>query len=153
MQIYLDHGATTPTRPEAIALMHEVMTSQWGNPSSLHAWGERSTMAIERARLMVANLINGEAENIIFTSGGTEADNGALFGVARQYAQPQHMIVSSVEHSAIGLARTNGMANYPFSRRSFWQDRSAIPARGITTQYGFGIDHLRPKRSGHYPGH
>jgi cysteine desulfurase len=101
MQIYLDHGATTPTRPEAISLMHEVMTSQWGNPSSLHAWGERSTMAIERARLMVANLINGEAENIIFTSGGTEADNLALFGVARQYAQPQHMVISSVEHSAI----------------------------------------------------
>ncbi len=101
MQIYLDHGATTPTRPEVIALMHEVMTANWGNPSSLHAWGERSTMAIERARLMVANLINGEAENIIFTSGGTEADNLALFGVARQYPQPQHMIVSSVEHSAI----------------------------------------------------
>jgi cysteine desulfurase len=101
MQIYLDHGATTPTRPEAIALMHEVMNAQWGNPSSLHAWGERSTMAIERARLMVANLINGEAENIIFTSGGTEADNLALFGVARQYPQPQHMVISTVEHSAI----------------------------------------------------
>jgi cysteine desulfurase len=101
MQIYLDHGATTPTRPEAIALMHEVMNAQWGNPSSLHAWGERSAMAIERARLMVANLINGEAENIIFTSGGTEADNLALFGVARQYPQPQHMVISTVEHSAI----------------------------------------------------
>ncbi len=101
MQIYLDHGATTPTRPEAIALMHEVMTAQWGNPSSLHAWGERSAMAIERARLMVANLIGGEAENIIFTSGGTEADNLALFGVARQYPQPQHMVISAVEHSAI----------------------------------------------------
>ncbi len=101
MQIYLDHGATTPTRPEAIALMHEVMAAQWGNPSSLHTWGERSAMAIERARLMVANLINGEAENIIFTSGGTEADNLALFGVARQYSQPQHMVISTVEHSAI----------------------------------------------------
>jgi cysteine desulfurase len=81
--------------------MQEVMAAQWGNPSSLHAWGERSAMAIERARLMVANSINGEAENIIFTSGGTEADNLALFGVARQYSQPQHLIVSSVEHSAI----------------------------------------------------
>jgi cysteine desulfurase len=101
MQIYLDHGATTPTRPEAIALMHEVMNAQWGNPSSLHAWGERSAMVIERARLMVANLINGEAERIIFTSGGTEADNLALFGVARQYPQPQHMVISTVEHSAI----------------------------------------------------
>jgi cysteine desulfurase len=100
-QIYLDHGATTPTRPEAIAKMLEVMQTQWGNPSSLHAWGERATMAIERARLAIAALINAEAEQIIFTSGGTEADNLALFGIARQYPQPQHLIISSVEHSAI----------------------------------------------------
>jgi cysteine desulfurase len=100
-QIYLDHGATTPTRPEASAIVQEVMTSQWGNPSSLHAWGERAAMVMERARLGVADLINAEAEHIIFTSGGTEADNLALFGIARQYSQPQHLIISSVEHSAI----------------------------------------------------
>lgn len=100
-QIYLDHGATTPTRLEAIAKMQEVMQTQWGNPSSLHAWGERAAMTIERARLAIADLINAEAEQIIFTSGGTEADNLALFGIARQYPQPQHLIISSVEHSAI----------------------------------------------------
>ncbi|MFM7888092.1 MAG: cysteine desulfurase family protein, partial [Pseudanabaena sp.] len=75
----------------------------WGNPSSLHAWGERSTMVIERARLQVANLLNADPEGIIFTSGGTESDNMALMGIARQYQSPQHMIISSVEHSAVCL--------------------------------------------------
>lgn len=103
MQIYLDHGATSPVRPEVIELMTEVMRSQWGNPSSLHWWGERSTMAIERARLQVASLLNADPEGIIFTSGGTESDNMALMGIARQYQTPQHMIISSVEHSAVRL--------------------------------------------------
>ena len=103
MQIYLDHGATTPARPEVIDLMADVMRSQWGNPSSLHWWGERSTMAIERSRLQVASLINADPEGIIFTSGGTESDNMVLMGIARQYQTPQHMIISSVEHSAIRL--------------------------------------------------
>jgi cysteine desulfurase len=103
MQIYLDHGATTPARPEVIELMTDVMRSQWGNPSSLHEWGERSTMAIERSRLQVASLINADPEGIIFTSGGTESDNMVLMGIARQYRTPQHMIISSVEHSAIRL--------------------------------------------------
>jgi len=101
MQIYLDHGATTPARPEVIDLMAEVMRSQWGNPSSLHWWGERSTMMIERARLQVASLINADPEGIIFTSGGTESDNMALIGIARQYQTPQHIIISAVEHSAV----------------------------------------------------
>jgi len=103
MQIYLDHGATTPARPEVIDLMANVMRSQWGNPSSLHEWGERSTMAIERSRLQVASLINADPEGIIFTSGGTESDNMVLMGIARQHRTPQHMIISSVEHSAIRL--------------------------------------------------
>ena len=103
MQIYLDHGATTPVRLEVIDLMTEVMRSQWGNPSSLHEWGERSTMVIERSRLQLASLINADPEGIIFTSGGTESDNMALIGVARQYQTPQHMIISSVEHSAVRI--------------------------------------------------
>ncbi len=103
MQIYLDHGATSPTRPEVIDLMTDVMRSQWGNPSSLHWWGERSTMAIERSRLQVASLINADPEGIIFTSGGTDSDNMVLMGIARQYQTPQHMVISSVEHSAVRL--------------------------------------------------
>lgn len=103
MQIYLDHGATTPTRPEVIDLMADIMRSQWGNPSSLHWWGERATMAIERSRLQVASLINADPAGIIFTSGGTESDNMVLMGIARQYHTPQHIIISAVEHSAIRL--------------------------------------------------
>jgi len=102
MQIYLDYSATTPPRPEAIAKMQEIMVKQWGNPSSLHVWGERSAIALEIARLQVANLINAvTSESIVFTSSGTEADNLAIMGVAQQYATPQHLIISSVEHSAV----------------------------------------------------
>lgn len=101
MQIYLDYSATTPTRPEAIAAMQQVLAEEWGNPSSLHAWGQRSAIALERARTQVARLLNAPAETIVFTSGGTEANNQAILGVARQFSAPQHVIISSVEHSAV----------------------------------------------------
>ncbi len=102
MQIYLDYSATTPTRPEAIAAMQMVLTEQWGNPSSIHEWGQRAATVIEQARMQVASLINApNPESIIFTSGGTEADNMAIMGVAHSYSKPQHIIISSVEHSAI----------------------------------------------------
>jgi cysteine desulfurase len=81
--------------------MQQALTEQWGNPSSLHAWGQRAATALERARVQVARLINAPSEAIVFTSGGTEADNLAILGVARQYTTPQHLIISSVEHSAI----------------------------------------------------
>ncbi|MBD2489717.1 cysteine desulfurase family protein [Aulosira sp. FACHB-615] len=102
MQIYLDYSATTPTRPEAIAAMQAILTQQWGNPSSLHEWGQRAATVLEQARVQVADLINAiDSESIIFTGGGTESDNLAIIGVARLYAVPQHIIISSVEHSAI----------------------------------------------------
>ncbi|BAZ90727.1 cysteine desulfurase [Raphidiopsis curvata NIES-932] len=101
MQIYLDYSATTPTRPEAIAIMESVLKEQWGNPSSLHQWGNRAALILETARIQVAGLINAVPESIIFTSGGTESDNLAIMGVAQYYHQPQHIIISSVEHSAI----------------------------------------------------
>lgn len=101
MQIYLDYCATTPCAPEAIAAVQEVLMTDWGNPSSLHAWGYRSALRIEQARLEVAALIHGAPESIIFTSGGTEADNLALLGVAQRFQQPQHMIISAVEHPAV----------------------------------------------------
>ncbi len=102
MQIYLDYSATTPTRSEAIAAMQAILTQQWGNPSSLHEWGQRAATVVEIARMQVAGLINAaDPQSIIFTSGGTEADNLAIMGIARLYTVPQHMIISSVEHSAI----------------------------------------------------
>lgn len=102
MQIYLDYSATTPTRKEAIAAMTNALTQEWGNPSSLHWWGNRAATVVESARIQVADLINAPSSgSIIFTSGGTEADNLAVMGVGRQYTSGQHIIVSAVEHSAI----------------------------------------------------
>lgn len=102
MQIYLDYSATTPTRPEAIAAIQQTMTTGWGNPSSLHEWGQRSATLLETARMQVAGLIHApDPESIVFTSGGTEANNLAILGVAHQYSTPQHLIISSVEHSAV----------------------------------------------------
>jgi cysteine desulfurase len=101
MQIYLDYSATTPTCPEAIEAIQAVLTQQWGNPSSLHQWGERGAVVLETARAQVADLIGAESQNIVFTSSGTEADNLAVMGITQQYRSPQHLIISSVEHAAI----------------------------------------------------
>jgi cysteine desulfurase len=102
MQIYLDNSATTKPRPEAISAAQAVFQEQWGNPSSLHDWGQRSATVLETARMQVAALLNAfNPESIVFTSGGTEANNLAIMGVARQYSKPQHIIISSIEHSAI----------------------------------------------------
>lgn len=109
MQIYLDYSATTPPRPEVIAAMQSAMTQHWGNPSSLHQWGNRAATMLERSRLQIASLINAPAaESIVFTAGGSEANNLAILGVANQVeaqahplADPFHLITSAVEHSAI----------------------------------------------------
>jgi cysteine desulfurase len=101
MQIYLDYSATTPTRPEAIEAIQAVLAEQWGNPSSLHQWGERGAVVLETARAQVADLIGAQPQNIVFTASGTEANNLAIMGIAQQYDAPQHLIISSVEHAAI----------------------------------------------------
>lgn len=102
MQIYLDYSATTPPRAEAIAAMQTAMEAHWGNASSLHQWGNRAATAIERSRQQIAELINAPApESIVFTSGGSEANNLAILGTAARHSQPQHLIISAVEHSAV----------------------------------------------------
>jgi len=101
MQIYLDYSATTPTHTQVIERVATILRHHWGNPSSLHSWGQDTATVIEMAREQVAGLINANPDQIIFTSGGTEADNLAIIGVAQQYNRPRHIIISSVEHSAI----------------------------------------------------
>ncbi len=101
LAIYLDYSATTPLRPEALARLNEVLQNHWGNPSSLHGWGERSAWVLEQARLQVADLIGAQPQEIAFTSGGTEADNWAILGTCQLFRHPQHLIISSVEHSAV----------------------------------------------------
>ena len=105
MQIYLDYSATTPPRSEVMAAMQNTMAQHWGNASSLHQWGSRAATVLERSRLQVANLINAQtadsADSIVFTAGGSEANNLAILGVANRFARPQHLIISAVEHSAV----------------------------------------------------
>ena len=105
MQIYLDYSATTPVRKEAVESLNSAIASLWGNPSSLHTWGKNAATVLETARIQVSQLINAtNPESIIFTASGTEADNLAIMGIARLYSQPQHLIISSVEHAAISEA-------------------------------------------------
>lgn len=81
--------------------MQTVLAQTWGNPSSLHEWGQRAATVLEQARMQVAALLNAPSDALVFTSGGTEADNLAILGVAHQFPTPQHLIISSVEHSAV----------------------------------------------------
>lgn len=100
--IYLDHAATTPTRPEVVKSMLPYFTDAFGNPSSIHSQGQEAKGAVEEARTKVAELIGARSEEIVFTSGGTEADNYALKGVA--YANKHkgnHIITTSIEHHAV----------------------------------------------------
>jgi len=101
-RIYLDHAATTPTRPEVVKAMLPYFTDAFGNPSSIHSYGQEAKGAVEEARTKVAELIGARSEEIVFTSGGTEADNFALKSVA--YANEHkgnHIITTSIEHHAV----------------------------------------------------
>jgi cysteine desulfurase len=101
-RIYLDHAATTPTRPEVLKAMLPFFTDAFGNPSSIHFYGREAKGAVEEARTKVSGLIGARSEEIIFTSGGTEADNYALKGVA--YANEHkgnHIITTPIEHHAV----------------------------------------------------
>ena len=100
--IYFDNSATTKPYPEALATYTEVATRIWGNPSSLHNLGSQATRILEASRKQIAELIGKKAEEIYFTSGGTEGDNWILKGVAFEKAPyGKHIIVSNIEHPAI----------------------------------------------------
>jgi cysteine desulfurase len=101
-RIYLDFAATTPTDPAVLAAIQPYFSEMYGNPSSIHSFGQETRAAIEKARQQVAGLIGSKPEEIVFTSGGTEADNQALEGVA--YANEKkgnHIITSAIEHHAV----------------------------------------------------
>ena len=101
-RIYLDHSATTPVDPEVIEVMNSAMDENWGNPSSIHANGRGAKFIIEEAREKVAGLMNASPDEIHFTSGGTEADNWALRGVAFALKKKgNHIITAETEHPAV----------------------------------------------------
>lgn len=100
--IYFDNSATTKPYPEVLATYTEVATRIWGNPSSLHNLGSQATRILEASRKQIAELIGKKAEEIYFTSGGTEGDNWILKGVAFEKAPyGKHIIVSDIDHPAI----------------------------------------------------
>ena len=101
-RIYLDHSATTPVRPEVFDAMEPYLRGEFGNAGSIHAFGRAARRAIDDARDEVAALINADPRDIVFTSGGTEADNMAVRGVVAAKARAKRRIlVSPVEHHAV----------------------------------------------------
>ncbi|MDD3858335.1 MAG: cysteine desulfurase NifS [Methanoculleus sp.] len=100
--VYMDHAATTPTRPEVIEEMLPCFSERFGNPSSLYALAREAKVTVEKARGQVAAAIGASPEEIFFTSGGTEADNWAIKGVtAASRRKGDHIVTSAIEHHAV----------------------------------------------------
>lgn len=99
--VYLDHAATTPVLPEVLNAMTPYLTQSYGNPSALHQAGQTARSAVEYARLCVARTLNADPGEIVFTSGGTESDNAAIFGAALAHPEKRHLITSPIEHHAV----------------------------------------------------
>jgi cysteine desulfurase len=101
-QVYLDHSATTPSDPRVVAAMLPYLTEKFGNASSVHLFGQQARAAADRARRQVAALLGARANEIIFTSGGTEANNLAIRGICElAEAHGRHLITSAIEHPSV----------------------------------------------------
>jgi len=98
--VYFDHNATTPLLPEVVDAMLPFLREHFGNPSSSHVYGRRTRDAVEKARGLVASLIGASPEEIVFTSGGTEANNLAILGTAGMSRPRKHIVTSIIEHPA-----------------------------------------------------
>jgi cysteine desulfurase len=122
--IYLDHSATTALAPEVLAAMMPYLTEHTGNPSSVHSVGRRARQASADAREQMAGALGCQIEEIVMTSGGTEADNLAIVGVARAAGRGRHIITSAIEHHAV-----------------------LHPSAAMTTE-GFEVTHLPVDRQG-----
>lgn len=102
MAIYLDHAATSPLRPAVLERMRPYLTTHTGNPSSLHASGRRARQGIDEARETIAALISAQPREIVFTAGGTEADNLAIKGAGwAATSRGRHLVTTAVEHKAV----------------------------------------------------
>jgi cysteine desulfurase len=102
-RIYLDHNATTPVHPAVVDAMARVLREDFGNPSSVHHFGQRAKAAVDQARTAVAALLGAEPGELVFTSGGTESDNAAIRGVAEGLdpARRGHLVATAIEHEAV----------------------------------------------------
>ena len=100
--IYLDNSATTKPCAEAVAAMMDAMTEHWGNPSALYGFGIDTAKLLRTARMQVAAAMGAEPDRVFFTSGGTEADNWAIFSAAKRFGKKKkHIVTTAVEHHAI----------------------------------------------------
>ncbi len=125
--IYLDHAATTPLAPDVLEAMTPYLTDRFGNPSSIYAAGRETRAGLDRARGMLANSLNCQAREIVFTSGGTEADNLAIKGVAwhhRLRGVGNHIITSAIEHHAV------------------------LHSAQFLEQFGFDVTYVKPDHDG-----
>ena len=110
-RVYLDHNATTAVEPEVLEAILPYLSGEYGNAASIHTFGQKARAAVETAREQVAALIGARPQEIVFTSGGTEADNHAIFGVAQPFmaalrdadgfASSKHIITTAIEHEAV----------------------------------------------------
>lgn len=127
--MYLDHNATTPVDPDVIATVTEALRVEFGNASSVHAFGQRAKARLDEARQAVATLIGGAPTEVVFTSGGTESDNFAIRGVA-EALEPlgkRHLVTSAIEHEAV----LNTMR--ALERRGWRVTRVAPDAQGVVS--------------------
>ena len=100
--IYLDNSATTKPCPEAIAAMQDAMIEHWGNPSALYGFGIDTARMLISARSKVANALGAEQDRVFFTSGGTEADNWAIYGTIKRLGKRgKHIVTTAIEHHAV----------------------------------------------------
>ncbi|NLI95632.1 MAG: cysteine desulfurase, partial [Synergistaceae bacterium] len=113
-RIYMDHSATTPVDPSVLQKMLPFFSEKYGNPNSVHAWGREVRTAVDEARANVAHLLNADPREILFTGGGSEADNLAIKGVAETLSgKGRHVITSAIEHHAV-LDTVKWLANEGF---------------------------------------
>src|SRR5258708_7810565 len=98
-KVYLDHSATTPVDPRVVEAMLPYLTEKFGNASSVHLFGQEARGAVDRARRQVASLIGARANEIVFTSGGTESNNLAIRGICEiAKAHDRHILTSATDH-------------------------------------------------------
>jgi cysteine desulfurase len=128
-RIYLDHNATTPLAPAVLERMTRILGEEYGNPSSVHHFGQRAKAAMDEARSAVAALVGGDPSEIVFTSGGTEGDNFAIRGVAEALESTgrRHLIASAIEHEAV-LSTLKALARRGWRTTLLPVDQSGVVA-------------------------
>ncbi|MEO7971116.1 MAG: cysteine desulfurase family protein [bacterium] len=123
-RVYLDHSATTPADQRVVAALLPYLTEKFGNPSSVHGFGQQARAAVDRARREVATLIGARANEIVFTSGGTEANNLAIRGVCEAAElHGRHVITSAIEHSSVrGICEALEKRGWEVTRLPVYED-------------------------------